>query len=179
MSAEVVQDQHIPRLVLGVDPGIAALGYGLVTRHGDNLQTVAFGVIGTTSEDPVAVRLQTLYDELRLLLERHQPDAMAVETLFFCKNTRSALSVGQARGVAILAAAHSGLLVGEYTPLQVKLAITGYGRADKTQMQRMICMLLGLNCIPEPDDAADALAVAICHLHTIEKTSVIQAWSAR
>jgi crossover junction endodeoxyribonuclease RuvC len=131
-------------LVLGIDPGTAITGYGLVKGEDDDLSLVAYGAITTSSDWPLPERLQRIYRELTALIEDQQPTAAAVEELFFSKNVRTALSVGQARGVALLAAANAGLPIHEYTPLQVKQAITGYGRATKDQVQQMVRMLLAL-----------------------------------
>lgn len=153
-------------MTLGIDPGTAILGYGLVESDGEQLCLAECGVLRTGPEEPLAQRLASLYAGLTSLIERYRPDDVAVEELFFNRNVQSALAVGQARGVALLAAAHHGLSVTGYTPLQVKHALTGYGRARKTQIQEMVRVLLSLEHAPEPDDAADAVALAICHLHT-------------
>lgn len=154
-------------LVIGIDPGTATTGYGLVQDDEDGALVVcAFGVIQTPPGLPMAERLLELHGQLREIILLHQPHSGAVEKLFFQRNVRTALSVGQARGVAMLALAQSGLEVGEYTPLEVKQAVAGYGGADKNQVQQMVRVLLSLDEIPRPDDAADALAVAICHLHS-------------
>ncbi len=129
-------------------------------------------MIRTASDQSTPARLQAIHRELRALAARWEPDEAAVEELFFSRNVRTAMSVGQARGVAILALADAGLEVAEYTPLAIKQAVTGYGSADKAQMQEMVKMLLGLSKVPRPDDAADALAVAICHLHSARLTSL-------
>jgi len=154
-------------LVLGVDPGIAITGYGLVRQKQDALEPVAYGVITTPAGLPLPQRLQQLYQELQALVDRYQPAEAAVEELFFARNARTALAVGQARGVILLALATAGVPTYEYTPLQVKQSITGYGRASKEQMQDMVRLLLQLQAIPQPDDAADALAMAICHIHSL------------
>ena len=156
-------------LVLGVDPGIAITGYGLVRRTGHHLENLAFGTVRTPAGTPLPVRLLSLYRELRQLIVDYQPEAVAVEELFFCKNARTAMIVGQARGVILLAAADAGLAVAEYTPLQVKQAVVGYGRAEKRQVQEMVRILLALRELPKPDDAADALAIAICHAHSYRR----------
>ena len=161
-------------LVLGIDPGTAITGYGLVKGEGDDLTLVAYGAITTSSDWPLPERLRRIYQELTALIEDQQPTAAAVEELFFSKNVRTALSVGQARGVALLAAANAGLPIHEYTPLQVKQAIAGYGRATKDQVQQMVRMLLGLDSVPQPDDAADAIAVAICHIHSAKLTAMLR-----
>jgi len=154
-------------LVLGIDPGLAITGYGFL--HEDDkgdIRAVKFGVIRTSSKTPVPQRLQTIYSDLQALIRLHNPDYSAVEKLFFQKNVRTAINVGQARGVAILALSQAEIPVFEYTPLEIKQAITGYGGAEKMQMQLMIKALLDLDSIPRPDDAADALAVGLCHLHS-------------
>lgn len=154
-------------LVLGIDPGTATTGYGLVRqRQGGTLEQLAHGVILTPANMPMPERLAKLYTELQELILLHRPAEAAVEKLFFQKNVKTALSVGQARGVVLLALAQSGLSIGEYTPNEIKQAVTGYGSAGKSQVQEMVKMLLGLPERPKPDDAADALAVAICHLHS-------------
>jgi crossover junction endodeoxyribonuclease RuvC len=159
-------------LVLGVDPGLATTGSGFVRETGGGLQAVAHGVVTTSSKLTLPVRLQQLYQGLTALIHEYRPDEGAVEELFFSSNVRTAMSVGQARGVTLLALADAGLTIAEYTPLAIKQAITGYGRADKAQMQEMVRLLLGLGEIPRPDDAADALAVAICHLHSARLTAL-------
>jgi crossover junction endodeoxyribonuclease RuvC len=154
-------------LVLGVDPGTATTGYGLVDEDAaGEAQLVGFGVILTEAKTPMPERLLKLHQELSALLAEYQPDAVAVEELFFGRNVTTAVTVGQARGVVMLAAAQAGLPVSEYKPAQVKQALVGYGGADKAQIQEMVRLMLGLNEIPRPDDAADAVAVAICHLHS-------------
>jgi crossover junction endodeoxyribonuclease RuvC len=156
-------------LALGIDPGTATTGYGLVLEtEAGSLLVVAYGVIQTPSDMPMPERLLELFRELRQLILLHRPGCGAVEKLFFEKNVRTAISVGQARGVALLALAEAGLQIGEYTPLEVKQAVAGYGGADKNQVQQMVKALLDLDEIPRPDDAADALAIAICHLHTTQ-----------
>ncbi len=154
-------------LVLGIDPGTATTGYGLValTPEGD-LQVVTFGVIVTPPHTPAQDRLKMLYADMQDLLAAHRPDSCAVEKLFFSRNVSTAIGVGQARGVVLLALAQAGLEVAEYTPNEVKQAVAGYGSADKHQVQEMVRTLLGMAEIPKPDDAADALAIAITHLHT-------------
>jgi crossover junction endodeoxyribonuclease RuvC len=153
--------------VLGIDPGTATTGYGVVeeTQTGD-LKALAYGVVTTPSKMPMPERLQIIHRELLKLAREWEPDEAAVEEVFFSVNVKTAMSVGQARGVAILAMAEAGLTIGEYSPSAVKQALTGYGGADKHQMQEMTRMLLGLPEIPRPDDAADALATAVCHLHS-------------
>ncbi len=154
-------------LTIGIDPGTATTGYGLIQGRGDRLTLVEYGVVTTPAGDPLPRRLHVLHAGITRLIEQHHPDCAAVEELFFARNARTALAVGHARGVILLALTALGLPIFEYTPLQVKQAVTGYGRADKTQVQAMVRVLLGLSTIPQPDDAADALAVAICHQQTI------------
>ncbi|MGE5124519.1 MAG: crossover junction endodeoxyribonuclease RuvC [Acidobacteriaceae bacterium] len=154
-------------VTIGIDPGTAATGFGVIREEQDGSLTVlGFGVIQTNANQPQARRLVQLYQGIKELILLHQPDVGAGEKLFFERNVRTALSVGQARGVALLAMAESGLQIGEYTPLEVKQAVAGYGGADKSQIQQMVKTLLRLDVIPRPDDAADALAVAICHIHS-------------
>jgi crossover junction endodeoxyribonuclease RuvC len=154
-------------LVLGIDPGTATIGYALVRDLPDgNCEAVDYGVITTPKENSAPARLVQLYEELNVILSLHRPDSAAVEKLFFQKNISTAIAVGQARGVVMLALAQAGLEVGEYTPNEVKQAVTGYGSADKKQVQEMVRVLLSLDKIPKPDDAADALAIAITHLNT-------------
>ncbi|MGE5222136.1 MAG: crossover junction endodeoxyribonuclease RuvC [Omnitrophica WOR_2 bacterium] len=154
-------------LVIGIDPGTAITGYGLVQENEDgSLSVIDFGAILTPASLPMPERLLELYQRLREILLLHHPVSGAVEKLFFQRNVRTAISVGQARGVALLSLAEAGLPVAEYTPLEVKQAVAGYGCADKNQVQQMVRAILSLESIPQPDDAADALAVAICHLHS-------------
>ena len=159
-------------LVIGIDPGTATIGFALVRDLPDgNNEAVEYGVITTPKGDSAPQRLMQLYEELNLILARHKPDSAAVEKLFFANNVTTAIGVGQARGVVLLALAQAGLEVGEYTPNEVKQAVTGYGGADKKQVQEMVRVLLSLDKIPKPDDAADALAIAITHLNTRRYTS--------
>ncbi len=159
--------------VLGIDPGTATTGYGLVRENPDgSLAVIEYGVFLTPSDLSMPERLLELHVKLSQLILLHRPDSGAVEKLFFQKNVRTALSVGQARGVVLLAMAQNGLPVNEYTPLEVKQAVAGYGGADKNQVQQMVRAILGLPDIPRPDDAADALAIAICHLHSIKWASI-------
>ena len=153
----------MPTRVLGIDPGIAMMGYGVVEEDNDELRALDYGCLSTPAKQGTPDRLLTLYRGVTDLIERYRPSEMAVEQ-FVGRNLRTALSVGQARGVAILAAASKGLPVYEYTPLQVKKNVSGYGRGDKAQVQEMVRIQVGLECVPEPDDAADALAIAICHI---------------
>ncbi len=153
-------------LILGIDPGTAIMGYGLIEKKGNQLKALNYGCWRTPAHTPLPDRLLQLYQGIEEYLNQNHPDEIAVEELFFNRNTTTALSVGHARGIALLAAAQRGIPVGEYTPLQVKQAVVGYGKAEKQQVQQMVRALLGLTEIPKPDDAADALAVAICHAHS-------------
>lgn len=151
---------------LGIDPGSAIMGFGLVSDGGRKLEAIDFGCIKTPKENTPSERLLLLHERLEALLKKLKPDHMAVESLFFCNNSKTAMAVGQARGIILLSAARANINVSEYTPLQVKMALTGYGKADKRQVQHMVKNILKLKDIPRPDDAADALAIAICHLHS-------------
>ncbi len=153
-------------IILGVDPGTAITGYGIIQSDGAELGLIDYGAITTPADWLLPRRLVHIYRELTALVERYHLTDAVVEKLFFSKNVRTALSVGQARGVALLAIAQAGIAIHEYTPLEVKQAVVGYGRADKQQIQQMVRMLLQLDSIPQPDDAADALAIAICHAHS-------------
>jgi crossover junction endodeoxyribonuclease RuvC len=152
--------------VLGIDPGTAITGWGMVEGEGDELVMIAYGTITTPARTPLPERLQIIYHQLTEIIHQWQPETSAIEELFFSKNAKTALAVGHGRGAAMLALANAGLAIEEYKPLEIKQAITGYGGADKQQMQQMVKLLLSLDEIPRPDDAADALAVAICHLHS-------------
>ncbi|HHX93046.1 MAG TPA: crossover junction endodeoxyribonuclease RuvC [Clostridiales bacterium] len=149
--------------IIGIDPGYAIMGYGIVDQNGNQFRPVAYGCITTDKDQAMPDRLKRLYEGLTEIIADYQPEEASVEQLFFNTNVTTAIQVGQARGVAILACANSGLPVFEYTPLQIKTSLTGYGRAQKEQMQSMTKMLLGLESVPRPDDAADALAAALCH----------------
>ena len=152
--------------ILGIDPGYAIVGYGIVDYEANRFRVVDYGAVTTQAHTPFDLRLQTIYNGLSCLIEKYSPDAMSIEKLFFNTNTTTAIDVAQARGVIVLAAAQGGLDIAEYTPLQVKQSVVGYGRAEKTQVQEMTKMFLHLDKIPKPDDAADALALAICHGHS-------------
>jgi crossover junction endodeoxyribonuclease RuvC len=155
-------------VVLGIDPGTAITGYGVVgrTSRGD-FELLACGVIRTAAGTPMHLRLLELFRDMQALIAEFAPDEIAVEKLFFGRNVTNAISVGQARGAVLVAAAMSGLPLAEYTPAEVKEAISGYGNADKHQVQEMVRRLLDLDAIPKPDDAADGVAVAVCHLQTM------------
>ena len=160
-------------IILGIDPGTAMLGYGLIERVGPRLRAIDYGVITTPSDMPLPERLAVIYMGLTDLIALHAPVLMGVERLFFTKNVQTAFAVGQARGVVLLAAAQHGVDVREATPNEVKVATAGHGAAGKDQVQRMVQAVLGLAEIPEPDDAADALAIAICVAHRERSTSRI------
>lgn len=161
-------------LVLGIDPGLATTGYGLVANDGPGLSLIDCGVFVTGPELPLGQRLYSLHRQLADLIKRHRPEAVAVEELFFSRNARTAMIVGHARGVILLTIAESGVPAFEYTPLQVKDAIVGYGRASKAQVQKTLRVFLGTDDYPRPDDAADAVAVAICHIHSVRLASLLQ-----
>lgn len=152
-------------IILGIDPGTASTGWGVVRRDGNRLSALGYGCIVTSAREDAARRLQHIHERTLALLTRFTPDAVAIEELFVNVNVKTALAVGHARGVIILAAASRGISPCDYTPLAIKQAVTGYGRASKVQVQEMTKVLLGLSSIPRPDHAADALAVAITHAH--------------
>lgn len=153
-------------LVLGIDPGIAIVGFGLVRYQGSQLKPLQFGSIETEAGLRTETRLKQIYDAMTHLIKKYEPEVMAIEKLFFNRNVTTAFTVGQARGIMLLAAEEAGVPIFEYTPLQVKQAVVGYGNAEKKQVQEMVKMLLNLKERPKPDDVADALAVAICHAHS-------------
>ncbi len=152
--------------ILGIDPGYAIVGYGGVDYAGGRFSVVEYGALTTAAGTPFGQRLCRLYEGMLRLLQTMQPDALSVEKLYFNTNTTTAIQVAQARGCLLLAAEQAGVPVYEYTPLQVKQAVTGYGRAEKGQIQEMVRLLLRLPAVPKPDDTADALAMAICHAHS-------------
>lgn len=152
-------------IALGIDPGTARLGYGVVDSE-PSPHAIDYGVIVTDAHASMPTRLLLIHSAVSELIERVQPDAVAVELLFFSQNVTTAMTVGQARGIVLLAAAQRGIDVAEYAPSEIKQAVVGYGKAGKAQMQEMVRIVLGLDVIPKPDDAADALAVAICHVQT-------------
>ncbi|MGC9349942.1 MAG: crossover junction endodeoxyribonuclease RuvC [Anaerolineae bacterium] len=160
--------------VLGIDPGTATTGYAVIDEVEGRLQLVTIGVVTTPAKTPLPLRLQQIYRSLTEIINEYQPDASAVEELFFSRNARTAMSVGQARGVTLLALADADLPISEYTPMQIKQAATGYGNAGKQQVQKMVRILLNLEEMPRPDDAADAAAVAICYLHRAKLDSLLQ-----
>ena len=153
-------------LILGIDPGYAIVGYGMLKHEGNKFTVLDYGRITTDAGAQFAQRLLKIHQELQELLERYRPDCVSVEQLYFNKNDKTAISVAQGRGAIVLTAAKFGAAVYEYTPLQVKMAVTGYGQANKSQIQYMVKILLNLQNAVKSDDAADALAVAVCHAHT-------------
>lgn len=156
------------KIIMGIDPGFAITGYGLIKLEKKEVHLIKCGVITSTTRETFGQRLNKIYKELKKIINEYKPDTAAIEELFFAKNTKTAIKVGQARGVALLAAHQSKVVIKEFTPLQVKQAITGYGFASKTQIQKMVKLQLNLKTIPEPDDIADALAIAICCAQTKE-----------
>jgi len=159
---------------LGIDPGTAKTGYGILESEGDAVRLVEYGCIKTSSKETAPKRLTRICSGIKKIISKHKPKWIAVEKLFFGSNIKTAMSVSQARGVVLLAASQAGLDIAEYTPLEVKMALTGYGRADKQQVQQMVKTLLKLETIPKPDDAADALAVALCHINTNSFNSKVE-----
>lgn len=159
--------------ILGIDPGIAIVGFGFIDKQGSKCIPVQYGCIQTEAHTPEEERLLHVYEGIVQLIDKYQPDAVALEKLFFNRNVTTAMSVSQARGVLVLAAAQRNLPISEYTPMQIKQAIVGYGKAEKRQVQEMTKMFLKLQAIPKPDDVADALAVAICHAHSYTLNSKI------
>lgn len=154
------------KIILGIDPGIADMGFGVIKKEGQKVTALDYGSIKTKATWADADRLTLIEKELSNLIKKYQPDCMAIEKLFFCNNAKTAFTVGQARGIAVLCSGQHCLTLKEYTPLQVKIAITGYGKADKKQVQQMVKVVFGLKQIPKPDDAADALAIAFCAANT-------------
>lgn len=159
--------------ILGIDPGYAIVGYGVLDYVGNKFTPVEFGAITTDAGLDFPKRLKYIYDSLTNIINIHKPEYLSIEELFFNTNVKTAIAVGHARGVLVLAAENCGIPIYEYTPLQIKQAVTGYGRADKNQVQQMVKMFLGLQKVPKPDDTADALAVAICHAHSYRPKNVI------
>ncbi len=159
-------------IIMGIDPGFAITGYGIVKYEGNKFSPIEYGAVLTKAGEPFAERLLKLDDELGEIIRTFRPDAIAVEELFFNKNIKTAIMAAHGRGIALTAAARSGTEVFEYTPLQVKQAVVGYGRAEKVQVQQMVKVILNLSEIPKPDDTADALAIAICHGHSCKLSGI-------
>lgn len=155
-------------IILGIDPGTATTGFGVI-KKGKNMECLAYGLIQTSPSLPAAERLRILSNELNKLIKKHRPEALAVENIYFFKNLKTAMPVSQAKGVILLTAAKKRVPVHEFTPLQAKMTVVGYGRAEKKQVQEMVKILLNLEEIPRPDDAADALAIAICCAKALDK----------
>ncbi|MGA8941424.1 MAG: crossover junction endodeoxyribonuclease RuvC [Thermoactinomyces sp.] len=162
--------------IMGIDPGIAIVGYGILDQKGTRLIDVDYGSIQTPAGMPTATRLKEIYDACTSLFRKYQPDVVAIEKLFFNRNVTTAFTVGQARGVIMLAAEEANVTITEYTPLQVKMAVVGYGQAEKKQVQEMVKLLLHLPAVPKPDDVADALAIAICEAHTSMSVRQYRKW---
>lgn len=152
--------------VLGIDPGYAIVGYGVIDYEKNKFKVVEYGAITTEAGEDMNMRFKTIHEDLNSIIERTKPDFMAIEELFFNSNQKTAINVAQARGVLLLSALNHNVRIYEYTPLQVKQAVAGYGRAEKKQVQLLVKSLLGLSSVPKPDDTADALAIAICHAHS-------------
>ena len=153
-------------VILGIDPGLAHTGWGIIEERRGEVRCRAYGCIETSAGSPLAVRLSHIAHDLKDVVERYRPDTAAVESIYFGANVRSAIPTAHARGAALVALSECALEIGEYTPMQIKQALTGYGRADKKQIQQVVASLLKLKNIPRPDDAADALAIALCHAFT-------------
>ena len=161
-----LKDKTLPvtgKVVLGIDPGVARMGYGAVVQEGGRLKALEYGTLTTEAHTPLEQRLAILFEGLQEVLKKVKPGAVAIEELFFSRNVKTAIAVGQARGVALLACGLAKVAVFEYRPMEVKQAVVGYGNADKQQVQKMVKLLLGLTEVPKPDDTADALAIAITH----------------
>ena len=154
--------------ILGIDPGFAIVGFGVVDYANNKFNTIEYGQITSPAKTPMNKRIKMVYDDVTYLMKKHRPQVMAIESLFFNSNQKTAINVAMARGALMLAAENQGLDIAEYTPLQVKQAVCGYGRADKKQVQLMVKTILGLDEIPKPDDAADALAIGICYGHSYQ-----------
>jgi crossover junction endodeoxyribonuclease RuvC len=152
--------------IIGIDPGIAIVGFGVLEYENNKFRVIDYGSITTTPKSTMPERLEIIYNSLENIFDKYNPDAVAFEELFFNQNAKTAITVGQARGTAILCAQKKGLNIFEYTPLQVKQAVVGYGRAEKKQVQQMVKMILNLREVPKPDDVADALAIGVCHGHS-------------
>lgn len=153
-------------IILGIDPGIATMGFGVIEYVGNKFNVIDYGAVTTTPDMNIIHRLERIYKGVDILIKNYNVEEVAIEELFFNKNVKTAITVAQARGVAMLACGHNNASVYEYTPLQVKQGVVGYGRADKNQVQQMIKSILNLEKVPKPDDVADALAIAVCHCHS-------------
>lgn len=160
-------------IILGIDPGYAIVGIGVLEYKNGKFRPIEYNAITTHASMSTSLRLKVIFEEIGAYLDKYKPDAVAIEELFFNSNQKTAIAVAQARGVLVSQTAIRDIPIYEYTPLQIKQSVTGYGRADKAQVQQMVKLLLGLNAIPKPDDAADALAVAICHAHSSKVNDVL------
>ncbi len=165
--------------VLGIDPGTIIMGYGVIESQDDEIALIDYGALASPERSPIGERLSYLYQALLKIIERQQPDAVAVEQPFVAKNVRTALAIGRAQAIALLAAANKGIPTHEYTPAQIKQMVANYGASSKEQIQQMVKLQLGLAEVPQPDDAADALAVAICHLREIHLSNLIASQKER
>src|SRR5229473_7721843 len=174
---EIAMSERNERLILGIDPGYGRMGYAVVAAAGNDLRLIVCDAIMTPTGQAYPLRLQLIYEELRVIIARYHPKEAAVEKLFFGKNVTTAIGVAQARGVALLTLVQSGLTIAEYTPSEIKLAVTGYGAAGKEQVGYMVRQLLHLTSIPRPDDAADAAAIAICHAHMPHYNTTVRSHS--
>ncbi len=152
-------------IILGIDPGYAIVGWGVIDYTGNKFKVIDFGAVTTEAKTDFDFRLEQIYDEINSIIEKYHPEALSIEKLFYNTNAKTVIDVGQARGVLLLAARKHHLKIFEYTPLQVKQSVVGYGRAEKKQVQEMTRLMLNLKSVPKPDDTADALAMAICHAH--------------
>ena len=159
--------------IMGIDPGLANIGYGVIEHSGQQSKMLVNGAIKTEAGTPLAQRLKQIHDELLAVIEEWKPEVVCVEELFFCTNVKTAISVAQGRGVCILSSATANIPLAEYSPLEIKLAVVGYGKASKAQVLKMVKAILGLQEIPATDHAADALAVALCHAHSQKFTSLV------
>ena len=166
-------------IILGIDPGLATVGYGVLKYEKNKFTTIAYDVITTPPHIPVHVRLKMIYDDLQKIITTYNPDELAIEELFYNTNQKTIISVCEARGVIVLCAHQNGLAISEYTPLQVKQSVVGYGRAEKIQVQTMVKNILKLDKIPKPDDAADAVALAICHAHSKPTNALLNIMNAK
>lgn len=155
-------------IIFGIDPGLAISGYGVINYIGNKFEVLEYGAVTTESTEEFPKRLKKIYDSYTELFKKHKPEAVAIEELFYNKNVKTAIAIAEARGVHILAAENEGIPLYEYTPLQIKQGIVGYGRAEKRQVQEMVKVILNLESIPKPDDVADGLAAAICHAHSLK-----------
>ena len=160
-------------IILGIDPGYAIVGIGVLEYKSGKFRPIEYNAITTSAQFSQSLRLKIIYEEIGAYLDKYTPSAVAIEELFFNSNQKTAIAVAQARGVLVAQTAVRGIPIYEYTPLQIKQSVTGYGRADKAQVQQMVKLLLGLNAIPKPDDAADAMAVAICHAHSAKTNDIL------